>query len=202
MTTWRTDWLTDQLMGDWLSDWPADSLWLTRLTYSMVLGLPKHNHLFSPLEQKLNYFSCDHLQWKPKALFLELISARKRYVDSKVFWRWCTTLRDYWIFFFGLCPSYGILKVQCLKLALPNGPNRIGISHPLTWGLKQIQFPKRCVLWNTGRWIKSKNPVIPKRYVDHSLLQIEADVFSQEKYLHLCFRFIPNQRIISVSLTA
>jgi hypothetical protein len=32
---------------------------------------------------------------------------------------------------------------------------------PLTWGRKQIQFPKRRVLSNTGRWIKSRNPEIP-----------------------------------------
>jgi hypothetical protein len=26
------------------------------------------------------------------------------------------------------------------------GPNKVGVSPPLTWGRKQIQFPKRCVL--------------------------------------------------------
>jgi hypothetical protein len=31
--------------------------------------------------------------------------------------------------------------VQWLKLALSNGPNRVGVCHPLTWGRKQIQFP-------------------------------------------------------------
>jgi hypothetical protein len=32
-----------------------------------------------------------------------------------------------------------------LRVALSNGPNRVGISHPFTWGRKQIQFPTRCV---------------------------------------------------------
>jgi hypothetical protein len=36
-------------------------------------------------------------------------------------------------------------KVQWLRLALSNGTNRVGVYHPLTWGRKQIQFPKRRV---------------------------------------------------------
>jgi hypothetical protein len=34
------------------------------------------------------------------------------------------------------------------------------VFQPLTWGRRQIQFPKRRVLQNTGRWTKSKIPVI------------------------------------------
>jgi hypothetical protein len=91
--------------------------------------------------------------------------------------------RDYW--HFGNCPSSGILKhnvsetasvsflswgdarkvlwslVQWLRLAFSNGTKRVGVLHPLTWEWKQIQFPKRSVYYNTGRWAKSKNPAIP-----------------------------------------
>jgi hypothetical protein len=27
-----------------------------------------------------------------------------------------------------------------------DGPNRVGVSHLLTWGRKEIQFPKRRIL--------------------------------------------------------
>jgi hypothetical protein len=52
---------------------------------------------------------------------------------------------------FGHCPSSCILKknqslVQWLRLTLSNGANTAGVSRPLIWGLKQIQFPIRCVL--------------------------------------------------------
>jgi hypothetical protein len=37
--------------------------------------------------------------------------------------------------------------VQWLRLALSKGPNWLGTNpSPLTWGRKQIQFPKRYVL--------------------------------------------------------
>jgi hypothetical protein len=37
--------------------------------------------------------------------------------------------------------------VQWLRLALPKGPNWVGVfSHTFIWGRKQIQFPKRRVL--------------------------------------------------------
>jgi hypothetical protein len=37
---------------------------------------------------------------------------------------------------------------------------------------KQTQCPKRCVLYNTGRWTNSKNPVIPgKKQVSFFTLQ-------------------------------
>jgi hypothetical protein len=43
-----------------------------------------------------------------------------------------------------------------------NGTNRIGSSNPLTWGWKQIQFPKRCALYCSVEYQtmdKYKNPV-------------------------------------------
>jgi hypothetical protein len=42
---------------------------------------------------------------------------------------------------------------------------------PLTRGRKHIQFPKRSVVFcslDTGRWIKSKPPSNPKRYISQS----------------------------------
>jgi hypothetical protein len=39
--------------------------------------------------------------------------------------------------------------------------NWVGVFSPtFTWGRKQIQFPKRRVLYNTRRWKKPQNPVI------------------------------------------
>jgi predicted RNA-binding Zn-ribbon protein involved in translation (DUF1610 family) len=60
--------------------------------------------------------------------------------------------------FSGLFPSSCIPKnTTCLRLALSKGPNWVGVSSPtFTWGRKQIQFPKRRVFWNTGRWKKSR----------------------------------------------
>jgi hypothetical protein len=43
--------------------------------------------------------------------------------------------QDYWVF--ELCP---VIEVSSL-----NGPNRVGVF-PLTWGRKQTQIPKPCVL--------------------------------------------------------
>jgi hypothetical protein len=58
---------------------------------------------------------------------------------------------------------FNSMMVQWLRLALSQGPNRVGVSfpvievssvtgteqsrcfHPHTWGRKQIQFPKHCV---------------------------------------------------------
>jgi hypothetical protein len=46
--------------------------------------------------------------------------------------------------------------VRWLRLALSKGPNWVGVFSPtFTWGLKQIQFPKR-VFWNTRRWKESR----------------------------------------------
>jgi hypothetical protein len=53
-------------------------------------------------------------------------------------------------------------NTQWFRLALSNGPSRVGVF-PLTWGCKQIQFLKHCVLLcsvNTSRWTKSRNSVI------------------------------------------
>jgi hypothetical protein len=66
----------------------------------------------------------------------------------------CNSL-DYWALEF--CPSFGILKnttFRKLDLFPSSGVgvgflhliNRIGVSHPLTWGPKLLHFSKRCVL--------------------------------------------------------
>jgi hypothetical protein len=47
------------------------------------------------------------------------------------------------------------------RLALSNRPNSVGVSNSRTWGWKQIQFPKHCVLSNAKWWTKSINPVTP-----------------------------------------
>jgi hypothetical protein len=56
------------------------------------------------------------------------------------------------------------------KLALSNGPNRAGVSCPLTWGRKQIQFPKRCVLLflEYRTMDKVQKPSSPERHVPSS----------------------------------
>jgi hypothetical protein len=67
----------------------------------------------------------------------------------------------------GLFPSSGIPKkhdvsetgslLHWLRLALSKGPNWVGVFSPtFIWGRKQIEFPKRRVFWNTGRWKKSR----------------------------------------------
>jgi hypothetical protein len=53
-------------------------------------------------------------------------------------------------------------RLQWLRLAPSNIPNRVCASQPLTWGWKHIQFQKRRVFYSTGRWTKSKNFVIPR----------------------------------------
>jgi hypothetical protein len=50
--------------------------------------------------------------------------------------------------------------VQWLRSALSNGRNRVRVFS-LTWGRNRIQLPKSCVLENTGRWTKPKNPATP-----------------------------------------
>jgi hypothetical protein len=94
-------------------------------------------------------------------------------VDCKGFWRWCMTLGITGFLDFvhrlvfwrtlkntafrklglrlssdeGVAVTYSVGSVRKrLRLALSNGPNRAGVSLPLTWGREQIQFPKRCVL--------------------------------------------------------
>jgi hypothetical protein len=93
-------------------------------------------------------------------------------VDSKGFWRLCITLRttssiDRYSkqhtraqrFGNRICfrpqnrrwetptPLGPLEIVQWLKLGLFNGPNRIDVSHPLTWGRTQIQFAKCFILF-------------------------------------------------------
>jgi hypothetical protein len=92
---------------------------------------------------------------------------------------WCHS--GLWIF--GLCASSGILRntifqkldlflssserednpysvmVRWLRLGLSNGHNRVGASTPFTWGRKQIQIPKCCVLWHTEQSTNSENAV-------------------------------------------
>jgi hypothetical protein len=58
------------------------------------------------------------------------------------------------------------LQVQWLRLVLSNGPKRVGVTHPITWGWKLMQFPKRCVLQNIGRWVKSTNSVKKVKFVN------------------------------------
>jgi hypothetical protein len=55
-----------------------------------------------------------------------------------------------------------VVTMEWLRLALSKGPNWVGVFFPpFTLGRKQIQFPKRRVPSNIGRWIKSRNPEIP-----------------------------------------
>jgi hypothetical protein len=42
--------------------------------------------------------------------------------------------------------SYTDIGCLVIEVSLSNEPNRVGVSHPLTWGRKQIQLPKCCVL--------------------------------------------------------
>jgi hypothetical protein len=58
----------------------------------------------------------------------------------------------------------GLLSLDTMRSALFNGPNRIGVSQSLTCRQKQIQFPERCILWNTGSRTKSKNPLTQCKY--------------------------------------
>jgi hypothetical protein len=60
-------------------------------------------------------------------------------------------------------------QVASNMLALSNGPNRMAVSHPLTWGRKQIQLPKRCVLscsLEYRRMDKVQKPNNPEHPVD------------------------------------
>jgi hypothetical protein len=40
-----------------------------------------------------------------------------------------------------------LTSIQLLRLGLSEGPNWIGVLPPLTWGRKQIPFPKRRVFY-------------------------------------------------------
>jgi hypothetical protein len=59
---------------------------------------------------------------------------------------------------FGLPPSPGTLKNTAFQKLDVFHPQ---VSPPLHLRMKQIQFLKCCVLYNTRQWSKSKNPVIP-----------------------------------------
>jgi hypothetical protein len=86
----------------------------------------------------------------------EFISSRL-FQMMRRFWMVLTMVyhtRQYYFFYFdnlqyskNICVSETrSVSIQWLRLALSNGPKRVGVYHPLTWGRKQIQFPKRCVL--------------------------------------------------------
>jgi hypothetical protein len=76
--------------------------------------------------------------------------------------------RDYWDL--GLCPPSGIAKntkehnvSDILRLALSSGPSSVDVSHPSLEdgnrsGFRNVVFFS--AVWDTGRWIKSRNPVI------------------------------------------
>jgi hypothetical protein len=64
-----------------------------------------------------------------------------------------------------------ISTFQWLWLAFSIGPNTVGVSQPLTWGRKQIELPKRCVLQCSSEyWTvdKVQNPRNRERYTPSS----------------------------------
>jgi hypothetical protein len=68
--------------------------------------------------------------------------------------------------------SVGSLRKNHWRLALWKGPSRVDVS-PVTSGRKQIQFPKRCVLWfldyrTMGKVQKSSNSECYTRYPEPS----------------------------------
>jgi hypothetical protein len=68
------------------------------------------------------------------------------------------TKLDFKFYIAVVVPTY---VFQRLRLALFKWHNRVDVSHALTWGRKQIQFRKRCVLLRSLEY-RSKNPVIRK----------------------------------------
>jgi hypothetical protein len=69
-------------------------------------------------------------------------------------------LLDFWTLYI-VCYSneQNILETGSVAALTPGGGRHLlrwvrwgYLSHPFTWERKQIQFPKRCVLYNTGRW--------------------------------------------------
>jgi hypothetical protein len=101
----------------------------------------------------------------------EALSIAIRFIQRGTqFWRIYNT-RESWVF--GLCPSFSILNNitnQWLRLALSNGPNGVGVSHPFTWRRKQIQFPKRCPLYSTRRWTSLKSQLSWGLYITQKVL--------------------------------
>jgi hypothetical protein len=129
------DWLTDQLTDDWLADW------LSRLTFC---GSRSPIGAKAELLPWLTTFSKEN--WRHSSQNSNL--SEKDVSSLKVSDNRGLTLRDYWGF--RLHPLSDILKVQWLRLAkIPNGKV---VSHPLTWGQKQIQPPECSTLLNTRWW--------------------------------------------------
>jgi hypothetical protein len=61
-----------------------------------------------------------------------------------------------------------------------NRPYRVGVSHLLMWGWKQMQFPKHCVLcciWKYHIMYKHKIPVIPSVTIIRTLQSLMLLMF-------------------------
>jgi hypothetical protein len=54
-----------------------------------------------------------------------------------------STIRNCWVFY--IIQTTRNEYIQSLRSALSKGTNRVDVSSLLTWGAKEIQFPKRCV---------------------------------------------------------
>jgi hypothetical protein len=65
-----------------------------------------------------------------------LLHKQKEVVESDGFWRWCISLR-----------ITGLLLCRSSRILNAKGLNRVGVSLPLTWGRKRIQFPKRRIFY-------------------------------------------------------
>jgi hypothetical protein len=85
---------------------------------------------------------------------------------SRKQWFWTESILRY---FKGheITQGFGIwIYFRWLRFALSKGPNRVVVSHPLTWGQKQIQFPKCCVMLRSSEYRttdKVQWPSNPKR---------------------------------------
>jgi hypothetical protein len=80
--------------------------------------------------------------WRRKT---QTVSRKWRAIHLRRLWRFLKLVyapSDYWVS--GLCPLKNT-KFRWVRLDLSNGAHRVRVSHLLTWGRKQIQFPKRCV---------------------------------------------------------
>jgi hypothetical protein len=73
---------------------------------------------------------------------------------------------------------------QCvIEFLFSKGRNKVHSPRHFTWGRKQIWFPKRRVLYNTGPWTKSRNVVILT--VDRAVAQA-ARVRAQVRLCGIC----------------
>jgi hypothetical protein len=99
-----------------------------------------------------NMFSCQISTWPPSRRDrhpVDILSLSRSFLASLELW---TLLRPKPNFSLtdDTCKEFAMKGwswfVQWLRLALCKGPNWVGVSCPLTWRRKQIQFPKRCVL--------------------------------------------------------